>query len=469
MDATLPHGLMPLVVPQLRTITLGGAVTGLGIESTSFRNGLPHESVLEMDVLTGSGDLVTTKPGDPFFDSFPNSYGSLGYATRLRIELEPVQPFVALRHVPFADAATLAGATAADREPRAPGTACRVDGLDGVAFSPGELYLTLATWTDEPGPDLRLHRRRDLLPFPATAPDRPAERPTTTCGGGTPTGSGARAPSGCTPRGCGGCGHGAGGAATSTTGWSGSTAGSATAHAATGAQGCSGSGSSRTSRCRWTGSPSSSRGSTRRSACGRCGCAPSGCGSPPVLAARGRGRRTPSLPAPPTSTPASGGRSRCRPAAPRATSTVPSRQKVTDLGGHKSLYSDAYYDETDVRCALRHRRARPAARRDRPRRTTEHALRQGGESTMTTTRPPEDLGRGSAGADAPAWAPAAPRGLRRQHRREPRRSGAAASCTTSAGSPTSSPPPATSASRGPTCAGDLEPAGCRTPATPTRR
>src|SRR6202042_1398532 len=44
-DATLPHGLMPLVVPQLKTITLGGAVTGLGIESTSLRNGMPHESV----------------------------------------------------------------------------------------------------------------------------------------------------------------------------------------------------------------------------------------------------------------------------------------------------------------------------------------------------------------------------------------------------------------------------------------
>ena len=39
-DATLRHGLMPLVVPQLKTITLGGAVTGLGIESTSLRSGL---------------------------------------------------------------------------------------------------------------------------------------------------------------------------------------------------------------------------------------------------------------------------------------------------------------------------------------------------------------------------------------------------------------------------------------------
>src|SRR3954447_25990441 len=42
--ATLPHGLSPLVVPQLKTITVGGAVTGLGIESASFRNGLVHES-----------------------------------------------------------------------------------------------------------------------------------------------------------------------------------------------------------------------------------------------------------------------------------------------------------------------------------------------------------------------------------------------------------------------------------------
>ena len=57
-DATLPHQLMPLVVPQLKTITLGGAVTGLGIESTSLRNGMPHESVTELEILTGDGRVV---------------------------------------------------------------------------------------------------------------------------------------------------------------------------------------------------------------------------------------------------------------------------------------------------------------------------------------------------------------------------------------------------------------------------
>jgi FAD/FMN-containing dehydrogenase len=151
VEVTLAHGRIPLVVPQLKTITLGGAVSGLGIESTSFRSGLPHESVLEMDVMTGSGEIVTTKPGDELFDAFPNSYGSLGYATRLRIELEPVPPYVALRHVRFDDAAALSEAVTRIVE-AGEWDGEQVDGLDGVAFSPDELYLTLARWTDEPGP-----------------------------------------------------------------------------------------------------------------------------------------------------------------------------------------------------------------------------------------------------------------------------------------------------------------------------
>src|SRR5579884_1881348 len=112
VDATLQYGLSPLVVPQLKTITLGGAVTGLGIESASFRNGLPHESVLEMDVLTGTGEIVTASPekNPDLFRAFPNSYGTLGYSTRLRIELEPVKPFVTLRHIRFHSLAEMVAA-----------------------------------------------------------------------------------------------------------------------------------------------------------------------------------------------------------------------------------------------------------------------------------------------------------------------------------------------------------------------
>lgn len=167
VDATLAHGLMPLVVPQLKTITLGGAVAGLGIESTSFRHGLPHESVREMDVLTGSGEVVTASPDGEHADlyrGFPNSYGTLGYALRLTIDLQPVAPYVRLRHRRYPDAASctaaiteLAGPPC--RESHVQDTTCResgfhdtggsgIDFLDGTVFGPGEQYLTTGEFVD---------------------------------------------------------------------------------------------------------------------------------------------------------------------------------------------------------------------------------------------------------------------------------------------------------------------------------
>ena len=150
VDATLPHGLMPLVVPQLKTITLGGAVSGLGIESSSFRNGLPHESVIELEVLTGDGRLVLARSDNEhraLFFGFPNSYGTLGYALRLTIELEPARPFVRLRHLPFGDGTSCFAAMAEICAEKTYGGE-PVDFIDGVVFGPEELYLTLGTSVD---------------------------------------------------------------------------------------------------------------------------------------------------------------------------------------------------------------------------------------------------------------------------------------------------------------------------------
>ena len=150
VDATLPHGLMPLVVPQLKTITIGGAVTGLGVESTSFRDGLPHESVLDMEILLGDGRVVTAGPDGEYSDlfrTFPNSYGTLGYALRMTIELAPVHPYVALRHVRFHDLDALAAAMQQVMSTRAyEGTP--VDFIDGVMFCRDESYICLGTWAD---------------------------------------------------------------------------------------------------------------------------------------------------------------------------------------------------------------------------------------------------------------------------------------------------------------------------------
>jgi FAD/FMN-containing dehydrogenase len=150
-DATLPHGLMPLVVPQLKTITLGGAVTGLGIESTSLWHGLPHESVTEMQILTGDGRVVIATADNEHSDlyfGFPNSYGTLGYSLALTIELMPVKPYVHLRHFAFNDPQSCMDAIAEiAREGRYHGH--KADFVDGTAFSNDELYLTVGAFSDK--------------------------------------------------------------------------------------------------------------------------------------------------------------------------------------------------------------------------------------------------------------------------------------------------------------------------------
>ncbi|MDH3538011.1 MAG: FAD-binding oxidoreductase, partial [Gammaproteobacteria bacterium] len=143
-DACLARTCMPLVVPQLKSITIGGAVSGIGIESTSFRHGLPHESVLAMDVLLADGDVVTCTPDNEHADLFfgiPNSYGTLGYILKLTARTMPVKPYVVLQHLRHTDIEEYFGAV---------GEACAsdVDFVDGSVFDGEEMYLTLGRFTD---------------------------------------------------------------------------------------------------------------------------------------------------------------------------------------------------------------------------------------------------------------------------------------------------------------------------------
>ena len=138
VDATLPFGLLPAVVPQLKTITIGGAVSGLGIESSSFRYGLVHETVEEMEILLADGTVAVCSASEnrDLFFGFPNSYGTLGYVLRLRIRLVPAQRFVHLIHERFSDPRAYFERIA---ELCAPDAA---DFLDGTVFRRDEMYVT---------------------------------------------------------------------------------------------------------------------------------------------------------------------------------------------------------------------------------------------------------------------------------------------------------------------------------------
>ena len=144
--ATLLRGAMPAVVPQLKTITVGGAAAGVGIEATSFRHGLVHDTIREIEVLLPDGEVVVCTPANAcsdLFFGFPNSYGTLGYAVRLRLATVPVLPAVHVVHQRIA---------AADDFFDALRQACagNADFVDGVVFSRGEHVLSVGRFTSEP-------------------------------------------------------------------------------------------------------------------------------------------------------------------------------------------------------------------------------------------------------------------------------------------------------------------------------
>ncbi len=145
VERTLAHGVMPTVVPQLKSITLGGAVAGVGIEASSFRQGLVHDGIAALEVLTGEGRIVRCTPDNEhrdLFFGFPNSYGTLGYAVAVTARTLPVKPFVALTHTRFANADACFAAVAAHcADPTS-------DFLDGTVFGDNELYLTTGRFVD---------------------------------------------------------------------------------------------------------------------------------------------------------------------------------------------------------------------------------------------------------------------------------------------------------------------------------
>ncbi len=121
-----------------------------------------HDDIVEMDVLTGGGEVVTVSPGPQHADlfyGFPNSYGTLGYATRLRVRLERVKPFVALRHLRFDDVTDLQAAMIAIVDSR------RTRRRDGRLsrrrrFQPRRELLDARHSHRWARPDQRLHRQQ---------------------------------------------------------------------------------------------------------------------------------------------------------------------------------------------------------------------------------------------------------------------------------------------------------------------
>ena len=145
VDATLPLGLVPIIVPELKTITVGGAVSGCSLESMSFRYGGFHDTCLAYEVLTAAGERLVCMPDNEhglIFQMLHGSFGTLGVLTELTFRLIPAAPYV---HVVYERHATLAACQAAIRRHAESGD---VDFMDGMIHGPATYVLSLGRFAD---------------------------------------------------------------------------------------------------------------------------------------------------------------------------------------------------------------------------------------------------------------------------------------------------------------------------------
>ena len=145
VSATLRHGLVPIVVPELKTITIGGAVAGCSIESMSFAYGGFHDTCLEYEVITATGDVLVCTPDNAHRDVFQlmhGTFGTLGILSRLTFRLVPARPFVRLEHEHHATLEAFQAAIARHAAAR------DIDFMDGIIHSPTRYALCLGRFVD---------------------------------------------------------------------------------------------------------------------------------------------------------------------------------------------------------------------------------------------------------------------------------------------------------------------------------
>uniref|UniRef100_UPI002931F37B FAD-binding protein n=1 Tax=Kitasatospora brasiliensis TaxID=3058040 RepID=UPI002931F37B len=89
IEATLPHGWVPPVLPDYLHLTVGGTLSVGGIGAGVQRHGMQVDNVLELDIVTGTGELLTASPthNRELFDATLAGAGQAGIIVRATLAL----------------------------------------------------------------------------------------------------------------------------------------------------------------------------------------------------------------------------------------------------------------------------------------------------------------------------------------------------------------------------------------------
>lgn len=143
---TLRYKLVPMVVPELKTITIGGAVAGCSIESMSYKYGGFHDSCLAYEIITAKGEVLLCSPTNEnslLFHMVHGAFGTLGIISLLHFKLVPAQPFVHVIYKKYHQLEHYLEAIWHHYQQQ------DIDFMDGIIHSPTELVLSVGNFVEE--------------------------------------------------------------------------------------------------------------------------------------------------------------------------------------------------------------------------------------------------------------------------------------------------------------------------------
>ena len=127
------------VPPDMYHLTISGLIAGIGGGSSSFKYGFIHDNIIEMDILTGVGEIINCSKthNSKLFYSIPNSLGTLGYILKLKLKIRKATSYIRVNYIHFDDSDKYFQALYDySNNPN-------IDFLEGTIFNPTHLVLII--------------------------------------------------------------------------------------------------------------------------------------------------------------------------------------------------------------------------------------------------------------------------------------------------------------------------------------